>query len=301
MLKVIPIILALGIVPCFAQSNLLQIISPASGTMVYPGQTIVITVKADPSVSNVAIMGHDPLGFSQTTNGQPLQFKLTIPLKTTPGAYDISAVGTASKELVDSPAISLQVENPKTQFTIGTEPSILLFSKPGGIMPLHVIGTFQDGSHDDMTHSVQVSCSSENPRVVTVDKYCVVTAVGLGSTHVVIRTLAGGGYFVHTEVGQLAKMNNLGLAQTLPGSSVTFQWNGSNTATTFRIDVGSTQGGHEYYQSGILPRTTLSQTVDNLPTDGRKIYVTLWSLIDGKWGYNEYYYAAFNQAGRLAQ
>lgn len=294
-------ILALGIVPSFAQGNLLQIVSPASGTMVYPGQTVTITVRADSSVSNVAIMGWDPLGFSQTTNGQPLQFQLTIPSKITPGAYEVHAVGSASRQLAVSPPISLQVEIPNTRFQMRTEPSVEILEKLGEVDPLHIIGKFPDGSEADVTHSVQVKCSSENSRVVTVDKDCIVTAVGLGSTHVIISTLASGQYYVYTEVGQLAKMNNLGLAQMLPGGSVTFRWNGSNTATAFRIDVGSTKGGHDYYQSASLSRSTLWQTVDNLPTDGRKIYVTLCSQIDGTWGCNEYYYAAFNQAGRLAQ
>lgn len=295
------LILALGTMPSLAQSNLLQIVSPASGTMVYPGQTVIITVRADSSVSNVAIMGWDPLGFSQKTNGQPLEFQLTIPAKITPGAYEVHAVGSASRQLAVSPPISLRVEIPRTRFQMRTEPSVEIFEKPGEIDPLHIFGKFPDGSEADVTHSVQVKCSSENPRVVTVDKDCIVTAVGLGSTHVIISTLASGQYYVYTEVGQLAKMNNLGLAQMLPGSSVTFRWNGSNTATAFRIDVGSTKGGHEYYQSASLPRTTLWQTVDNLPTDGQKIYVSLCSQIGATWGCNEYYYAAFNQAGRLAQ
>ena len=247
-------------------------------------------------------MGQDPLGFSQTTNGQPLQFQLTIPLRTTAGAYDVSAMGTADHQLVASPAISLQVELPRKLVQMRTEPSALRFSKAGEVVPLHVIAAAPDGSHDDVTHSVQIKCSSENMRVVTVDKDCVVAAVGLGSTHVIVsNSNPSSQYYVSTEVGNLAQIDNLGLAQMLPGSSVTFHWLGSNTATAFRIDVGSTQGGYDYYHSDSLSRMTLSQTVDNLPTDGRNIYVTLWSMIDGTWGYNEYYYAAFNREGRLAR
>ena len=77
--RVIMMILPLAISPCFAQNNLLQITSPASGAVVYPNQVVTISVNADPSVSNVAAIGEDPLGFMQTTNGQALQFQLTIP------------------------------------------------------------------------------------------------------------------------------------------------------------------------------------------------------------------------------
>jgi hypothetical protein len=37
----------------------------------------------------------------------------------------------------------------------------------------------------------------------------------------------------------------------------------------------------------------LSQTVNNLPTDGSTLYVTLYSLIGSTWLYNFYSYQAF--------
>ena len=36
----------------------------------------------------------------------------------------------------------------------------------------------------------------------------------------------------------------------LTGSSVTFQWDASDPATAFWIDVGLVAGGNQYYQSG---------------------------------------------------
>ena len=88
--KIMSAILALGFIRCVAQSNLLQIISPSSGTVVYPGQMAIISVSADPSISNVAILGDHPLGFSATTNGQSLQFQLSIPSNIIPGPYDVT-------------------------------------------------------------------------------------------------------------------------------------------------------------------------------------------------------------------
>jgi hypothetical protein len=81
---------------------------------------------------------------------------------------------------------------------------------------------------------------------------------------------------------------------TLTGSSATFTWSPSAAAQAYWIDVGSTQSGNNYYQSGSLPTTTLSQTVNSLPTDGSTIYVTLWTLIGGQWVNNQYTYTAFN-------
>ena len=68
--KIGMMVLALAVAPCFAQSNLLQITSPASGTVVYPNQIVAISVYADPSVSNVGVDGQYPLGSSATIIGQ---------------------------------------------------------------------------------------------------------------------------------------------------------------------------------------------------------------------------------------
>jgi hypothetical protein len=81
-------------------------------------------------------------------------------------------------------------------------------------------------------------------------------------------------------------------SSTLTSSNVTFQWNGPTTATAFQIEVGSSPGGSQYYQSGTLPATTLSATVATLPTNGRTVYVTLSWFADGSWVNNSYTYTA---------
>ncbi len=152
-----------------------------------------------------------------------------------------------------------------------------------------------DTSQLDVTHSAQISYSSENPQIATVDNQGIVTAVFPGSTHIIVSN-ASGSYYVSTEVGQLAKMAIPGLGSALSGSSETFQWTGSNNATAYRIQVGSTQGANNYYDSGSLPTTIVSQTVNSLPTDGSDIYVTLWTQIGDQWASNQYYYTAFTPA-----
>ncbi len=81
---------------------------------------------------------------------------------------------------------------------------------------------------------------------------------------------------------------------TLPGSSATFQWFGPPGTTAFWIDAGSTQGGNNYYQSGSMPTSTLSATINDLPTDGSTVYVTLYWQINGSWVSTPYTYTAFN-------
>ena len=81
---------------------------------------------------------------------------------------------------------------------------------------------------------------------------------------------------------------------TLPGNTATFQWFGPPGTTRFWIDVGSTLGGSNYYQSGSLPTTALSATVSSLPTDGSTVYVRLYSLVNNQWQPLDFTYTAFN-------
>jgi hypothetical protein len=81
---------------------------------------------------------------------------------------------------------------------------------------------------------------------------------------------------------------------TLTGNSATFQWWGPPGTTAFWIDIGSSVGGNQYYQSGSLPTTTLSTTVSSLPTDGSTVYVRLYSLVNNAWQPLDFTYTAFN-------
>ena len=85
---------------------------------------------------------------------------------------------------------------------------------------------------------------------------------------------------------------------TLTGSSATFQWFGPPQTTAFWIDVGSTAGGNNYYQSGSLPTSTLSATVNSLPTDGSTVYVTPVVACQWFWVSNPYTFTAFNTERR---
>jgi uncharacterized protein GlcG (DUF336 family) len=80
---------------------------------------------------------------------------------------------------------------------------------------------------------------------------------------------------------------------TFSSSSVTFSWTAGG-ATNYALLVGSSLYGHDIYSSGVT--NALSATVNNIPTDGRTIYVTLLSLVNGSWTLNSYTYNAFGAA-----
>jgi hypothetical protein len=80
---------------------------------------------------------------------------------------------------------------------------------------------------------------------------------------------------------------------TFSSSSVTFTWSAGN-ATAYFLFVGSSPHGADVYNSGTV--TVLSKIVNNIPTDGRTIYVTLGSRVNGSWTTNSYTYTAFNSS-----
>jgi hypothetical protein len=71
---------------------------------------------------------------------------------------------------------------------------------------------------------------------------------------------------------------------------VTFQWT-AGSATQYALTVGSNPQAIDIYSSGII--SAQSATVNNIPVDGRTIYVTLYSKVGNTWVNNAYTYTAF--------
>ncbi len=71
-----------------------------------------------------------------------------------------------------------------------------------------------------------------------------------------------------------------------------FTWFGYPGATAYSLDMGKEQGGNEYYQSGSLSSSTISQTVGTLPSDGSTVWARWYYLVDGTWQFTDYSYTA---------
>jgi uncharacterized protein YkwD len=78
------------------------------------------------------------------------------------------------------------------------------------------------------------------------------------------------------------------LGDKVSGPTFTFRWNNQAGADGYRLYVGRTKGSKDLY--GISTGLATSWTARNIPTDGSKIYVRLWTLHDGKWYYKDYGY-----------
>jgi len=186
-------------VPSFAQESMLRILSPASGVVVRPGQTVTITVSADAAVEKLVLTGQHPLGMAQLASGgaagrvaqsqeHPLQFLLTIPTAIQPGIYRVTAVGRTADGTVESNALALDVERPDQPSRVWAEPSIIQFAHLGDQIPLRVLAAFADGSQAELTRSHNTAFTSADPRVASITPGGMVTAVKEGTTSILVRT-----------------------------------------------------------------------------------------------------------------
>jgi hypothetical protein len=77
---------------------------------------------------------------------------------------------------------------------------------------------------------------------------------------------------------------------TLTTGTATFQWT-AGTATQFGLWIGSDGVGtaNLFAPPG---GTSISYTATGLPTDGRTLYVRLWSLVNAIWQYKDYTFTA---------
>jgi hypothetical protein len=177
----------------YAQQPLLQVTAPASGSVATEGQTITITVSADPSVQGVQVLASDSLPEPQATSTAN-QFTLTVPTGVAAGLYNVTAVGTNASGPVDSSPIDIDVEPQFTPTSIAASPSWLNLTLVGDQFPVQVIGTFGDGSTLDLTDSTQTVYTSNNAQVATVSSSGMITAVAPGQTYIMIQAGADTSY-----------------------------------------------------------------------------------------------------------
>ena len=79
---------------------------------------------------------------------------------------------------------------------------------------------------------------------------------------------------------------------TLAGTSQTFGWSAGTGASQYWLYVGSSVGGNDLYNQST--GTNLSAGVNNLPTDGRTLYIRLWFLSGTTWQFNDFiFYAVY--------
>ena len=163
----------------------LRITSPADGTTVQQGENVTFKVEASGSLTSMMVMGEGSIGNSQLLTAPPWEFTIRIAMRRS-RTYHFKAVGFARPgQPLYSKSISLHVERTERPVSTRVEPHVLSLSV-GEQGYLRVIGTYPDGSTTDISESKLTEYTSRSPSVATVIKDGRVTAVGPGSTQIVI-------------------------------------------------------------------------------------------------------------------
>jgi len=96
--------------------------------------------------------------------------------------------------------------------------------------------------------------------------------------------------YVYATAGasSIAKMITPANGSTLPGSTVTFKWSAATGAQQYWIYAGTQAGAHDVLSQSAALSTTF--TMYGLPTTGKPLYITLWTLSGGRWQTASYQY-----------
>jgi hypothetical protein len=163
----------------------IKIVSPASGLVVKPGDTVVISLAVDPGLSFEAvgiIAEKFGLGPVAATSAPPYMFSLGIPNNVI-GLKQITAFGIVNREQgLFSDPITIDIEPAISDTGLIASPSAVQFEYAGQQMPLVVTGLFADGSVVNITESSRVTYRSQDPNIAIVGSDGQVTAIGRGST-----------------------------------------------------------------------------------------------------------------------
>lgn len=95
-----------------------------------------------------------------------------------------------------------------------------------------------------------------------------------------------------------ATMASPASGSTLTGTSVTFNWTAGTAVARYYLMAGLWKGGNTLHNQDMNLAQTA--TVNGLPSDGRKVYVRLFSYINGAWQYNDYEYTSYDPAPSAA-
>jgi hypothetical protein len=170
----------------FSAEPILRITSPADGTVVQPGEMVTFKVEVSGGVKEVIVIAEDPIENSQLVTGPPYEFTIRIAARISLRSYHFTALSFVKPgQPVYSKPISLKVDRTERPVSTHVQPSVLNLSV-GDLGYLQVTGTYSDGSTSNITQSMSTEYISRSPSVATVKGDGRVTAVGPGSTQIVI-------------------------------------------------------------------------------------------------------------------
>lgn len=222
----------------------ITITAPATGSVVVPGQTlrVSVSVASGSKFSAIQIIGED-IGISPPMESPPFSFVFTIPNEVI-GPRKITALGISgpNKGAFSQPVV-VDVERNTPLAGLNVSPSRIDFDFVGDQVNFSVLGQFSDGSQSDIAQSSKTTFTTNDPTVATVSADGVVTAVGVGTTGILVKY---GGKLVVVPVAVLGERKFAGTpgSPNCTGKSVSAlaqQYGGIDTAAA-ALGYGSVQG-----------------------------------------------------------
>ena len=175
-------ILVLATTSVAAAQQSLAIASPASGSIVAPGDTLTVNVTspAGQSFRLVSIAGEEFIGFRHTTSPLPALFTIDVPADARLGTYALAALGTTPADTEVTVEIKIDVERPDLPASLTARVPQVVFDRQGQQSAIDLLATFADGRVLEATASSRVTYASSNPSVATVDDNGFLRGVGSG-------------------------------------------------------------------------------------------------------------------------
>src|SRR5205807_2665272 len=99
-------------------------------------------------------------------------------------------------------------------------------------------------------------------------------------------------YHAFSGGGVKAQITSPSNGSTFGSGTVTFNWSLGSGVSSYYLYVGNSFQSYEYFNNFVSGGAT---TVSGIPTDGRTIYVTMWSRLGDQWQAHNYSYHAFSR------
>jgi hypothetical protein len=135
-----------------------------------------------------------------------------------------------------------------------------------------IAGNGMPGNYDDPNHAT--SSTFNGPFSI---------AVGPGGNVYIGEDGNGNGDIRELTITARASMISPAPGSTLTSPSTKFTWTTVANVDQYRLTVGSSLGATDYFDDAGSNLTSTTDTVPNIPCDGRSVYVQLFTKLDGYW------------------
>lgn len=172
-----------------AVAQTIKIMSPASGVIVHPGETLPVTIDSLDAAkfTMVVLISQDPFGFLPSQSALPASVAVKIPESACCHKYQFTAVGALpGRDGVDSQPITIDVEPLHPPMKLRSQWTEMSFRSPGGSMPIDPIAEFATGPAVDVTYSSRITYLSTRPEVAQVDEQGTITAKSPGKASILV-------------------------------------------------------------------------------------------------------------------